>query len=531
MKKIKGYNLKKIVYLDGIRLRNAILSSLALIKKKKNYLNKINFFPIPDKDAGTNLFHTLNFIVSELYFLEDRSITLMSHQLSKSALSAAQGYSGTILAQFFQGFARGFSEQVRISTVDFALASQKASKAAYASLSEPIEGTILSVMRDWANSVSKIAEQTDDFVELLNMSLQEAKQSLAETKKILPVLKKAGVVDAGAQGFIFLLDGILNFIKKGNLKDLRTLSRHNKPSRGHKSEKKIHDYSGAQPVDEFGIVTDSSCDLPDHYLKNYKIHVIPLKIIFGSETFLDKVQITPTEFYNKLIKSPTHPKTSQPALADVTRLFDEIVPKYNHILSIHLPLAISGTLSVVEKAAQKYGKKITCIDGKNISAALGLVTMEAVYAIEKGLSREKVINRIEQSIENIKIFIVLPTVKYLVKGGRLSKSKGFIGRLLRLNPILAFDTQGQIVPLSKAFGNKTALKKAFKIAQRAVKDYKRIKFMIAHADAPVKARWVSVKLSRLFQLQEKIEIVEVAPVLGVHVGPGTVGFGFIGYHQ
>lgn len=522
---------KKILLLDGRQFKFSLLSALKLIQKKIRYLNRINFFPIPDKDTGTNLFHTLNTICSGIHHHPDDSIGKIGEKITQLALAGAQGYSGTILAHFFLGFFQAILDKANLNTTEFARAAEYACKAAVESISDPMDGTMTSVIQEWSNFILTLSGQTDNFIDLFRRSLPIAKRSLANTTKILPVLKKAGVVDAGAQGFVYLIEGMSTFFRKGIYEPVSASRKSQFEATGIQRDSDSAWVPSIYSRNAIGIVTDSSCDLPDRFIQTHQVHFIPLKIVFGSQTFLDKIQMTPSEFYRKLVGSPWHPKTSQPAFADVTRLFDEIVPKYNHILSIHIPRAISGTLSVVEKAAQEYGKKITCIDGKNISAALGLVIMEAVYSIGKGLSREKVINRIEQSIENIKIFIVLPTVKYLVKGGRLSKSKGFIGRLLRLNPILSFDTQGHIVPLSKAFGNKTALKKAFKIAQRAVKDYKRIKIMIAHADAPVKARWVSVNLSRLFQLQEEIEIVEVAPVLGVHVGPGTVGFGFIGYHQ
>lgn len=415
--------------------------------------------------------------------------------------------------------------------MEFARAADLACKSAFDSIPNPERGTMISVMQDWSNSISEIATQTDDFIELLSRSLPTAKKSLSQTKTILPELKRAGVVDAGAQGFIYLIEGMLKYLKKGLSKNgLSTISSRieiNTMETG-RSKTKIQPKTIRKTI---GIVTDSSCDLPAEFIQTHQIHFVPLKIIFGDQIFLDKIQISPTEFYQKLVKSPRHPRTSQPALADVIEIFNKVVPNYDHILSIHLPRAVSGTLSVIEKAAQKYEGKITCIDGNSISAGLGLLIMEAVSAIGDNHPLEEIKDQIQKSIDNIRIFIVLPTVKYLVKGGRLSKPKGFVGRLIRLNPIVSFNTQGHLFPLTKAFGNKAAFEKAFKIAQEAVQEYSKIKFMVAHANAPEKARWVSGQLSSMFHLQEKIQIVDAAPALGVHAGPGTVGFGFIGYHE
>jgi len=128
----------------------------------------------------------------------------------------AQGNSGAILAQFFYGFAEGVKGKWQLTTAAFASAVQRAKKAAYDALSEPRDGTILTVMSDWANYIENTAKKTEDFVELLKNGLNKAKQSLAETPKKLEILKKAGVVDAGAQGFVHLLEGIVNFIDKAN---------------------------------------------------------------------------------------------------------------------------------------------------------------------------------------------------------------------------------------------------------------------------------------------------------------------------
>jgi len=570
MNKFNNIRLSKIRYLDGKRLRYAILASTRLISKMQNHLNKINVFPVPDGDTGTNMAHTMNHISEKLSQQQERSIATVSNTLAESALMGAQG--------------------------------------TFEALSEPRDGTILTVISDWANYIENAAHKTEDFVELLKKGLHRAKQSLAETPKKLEVLKKAGVVDAGAQGFVHLLEGIVNFIDRGRierifhrqtdeqpvvehvnlneveseikfrfctecmitgtkidranlrqaLKDLgdslivaggddraRIHIHTNSPDTvfdvitgyGEISERKIDDmikqhddiYSIAK-AGSIGIVTDSSCDLPYNFIKENQIHVIPLKLIFGDQTYLDKVNISPIEFYDKLITSPHHPKTSQPAVADILKVYKQVLLQYDSILSIHLPKAVSGTFQAIEKAVQMSGSdKITCIDGKGISVALGLVVMEAVEAIQAGLTLEQVKERVQIAIENIKIFIMLPTLKYLVKGGRVSKQKGLIGKIMGLNPIVTFDKDGRVVLAAKAFGEKSAMKKTLSMATPYIRKYKRVKFIVAHANAYSKALWYVEQLKKLFDVKEDISVVDAAPVLGVHAGPGTVGFAFIGY--
>jgi len=608
MSRDKKNHQKKIRYLDGRRLRNAIFAGTRRLARRQNHLNQINVFPVPDGDTGTNMVHTMKHISSELAEVSDKSISTVSDQLAESALMGAQGNSGAILAQFFHGFAEGVKGKWKLTTTAFASAVQKARRAAFEALSEPKDGTILTVINDWANYIEAAAKKTEDFVDLLKNGLHHARQSLAETPKKLAVLKKAGVVDAGAQGFVNLLEGIAHFIDKGNIakiiqerfagdsaptgvaarksdekieyqfcteclvhgdsidhsrlkKELLPLGNSlivagsqqkirvhihtNSPDQvyaiisryGVVSQKKVDDmtrqhrhFAGKTVAKTIGLVTDTSCDLPHDFIEDNSIHVIPLRIIFGDNIYLDKVQLSPLEFYEKLLESPVYPTTSQPPLGDVLEFYQKLVPKYESIISIHLPRVLSGTLQVIEKAAKMAGgDRITCVDGRGISGALGLILMEAAEAIKQGLSRDQVVERINRAVANIKLFIMLPTLKFLVKSGRISKPKGFIGNLLNLNPIVSTDQEGRLLQVGKAFGEKAAMKKSFKMAEKWLQKYKKVKFIVAHANAPLKADMYVSQIKKVFNVSQNIPIVDAAPALGVHAGPGTVGFAMLGY--
>jgi DegV family protein with EDD domain len=236
-----------------------------------------------------------------------------------------------------------------------------------------------------------------------------------------------------------------------------------------------------------------------------------------------------TRLRNAVIASIVHLEQHLDYLNKIN-VFHDVVPRYDRVLSIHLPRVTSGTFQAVENAAREFEKgKIICIDGKNISGALGLVVMEAAAAVKEGLSFDKIFLRIQEAIENVNIFIILPTLKYLVRGGRISKSKGIIGKIIHLNPIVSFDREGHVVLAAKAIGEKGALKKSLKMAARQTRQYKKVKWIVAHANAYSKAEGVAAELVKRFNIGEEIPIVEAAPALGVHVGPGTIGFAFIGY--
>jgi len=520
----------KISYLNGLRLKNAIIEASKRVECMKESINKINIFPIPDKDTGTNMSITLNQALVSILPRADKSISIMSSLFAEAALMGAQGYSGMILAYFFSGFAEAVKDKSRLSTQTFVAAMQKAKEKAFQSLAQPCQGTMLSVISDWANFLESAAPTTHDFVDLLSASLKKAKDSLARTSNTLPVLKKAGVVDAGALGFVHLLEGFEHLILQGTIERLKPPL-----SEMAASKAEIQTTAGiAAPMKKVGLVTDSSCDLPDQFVKENDVHVIPLKLVFSNKTYLDKVDITPSEFYEKLAHASGHPHTSQPAVADIKKVYEKVLPLYEKIVSIHLPAALSGTLQNIELTAKSIKEnlnKITCLDGKNISGGLGLIVREIAYLIQQKLPFDQILERTKGFIDNTHLAISLPTLKYLVKGGRVSKQKGFIGNLLHLNPIISINSKGELYLAGKTIGSKAARKKTLELIVNKAKHYKRLKFCVAHAKALAKAEWYVNQLQQTFQITDEIPILEAAPVLGVHAGPGTAGIAFIGFND
>jgi len=197
-----------IKYLDGKRLYRVIHAGLQKVLAREDYLNKINVFPVPDNDTGTNMAYTLTAIEEGITDKSPNQINEMSQKIADSALDGARGNSGVILAQFLLGFADAIQDKLTITTKQFSQAVEKACDYAYDALMEPREGTILTVIKDWSEYIRNHSDRIYDFSELLHNGLERAQESLKDTPKKLAVLKKAGVVDAGAQGFVYLLEGM-----------------------------------------------------------------------------------------------------------------------------------------------------------------------------------------------------------------------------------------------------------------------------------------------------------------------------------
>ncbi|OGT55193.1 MAG: hypothetical protein A3F17_08835 [Gammaproteobacteria bacterium RIFCSPHIGHO2_12_FULL_41_15] len=214
--------MNKITYLDGMRWYRALIAGIRHVIARQDYLNNINVFPVPDRDTGTNMALTLSAVIEGTFAAPKHHLPQLFTTIAESALSGARGNSGTILAQFFQGMAEGIDQECgKMEPRHFAVAVSHGVQSSYNALSQPKEGTILTVLKDFSLHISQtIAKNHTDFVNLLHLGLDAAKKSLQKTTQQLKELKKAHVVDAGAQGFVDLLQGIYDFIHHGSLDQL-----------------------------------------------------------------------------------------------------------------------------------------------------------------------------------------------------------------------------------------------------------------------------------------------------------------------
>jgi len=205
----------KIAYLDGPRLRTAILAGSRSIISNVEELNSINVFPVPDGDTGTNMASTMRSIAASLGQVFHRDAGSVLRQAARSALEGARGNSGAILAQFLQGLAHELGSEARIGAKRLAHAAVAAAEKTRTALVSPREGTILTVLHDWAQALHDCAARSDDILHVFLAGFDAAKLSLERTRNILPEMRRAGVVDAGAKGFVHLLEGMAELLKQG----------------------------------------------------------------------------------------------------------------------------------------------------------------------------------------------------------------------------------------------------------------------------------------------------------------------------
>ncbi len=207
-----------VSYVNGERIYYAFLAGSRQVARYKDLLNRINVFPVFDSDTGNNLSATLNYMVDSVRPSPCAGETVRS--LADASLNGARGNSGIILAQFINGLSREIGDQKRLTTRAFGDSMVRAVPYAYGALSRPVEGTMLTVLREWAEAVNNWGKETNDFGEVLLNSLERARVSLKDTREKLKVLKDAAVVDAGAQGFVLFLEGVAELFKTGDIKSL-----------------------------------------------------------------------------------------------------------------------------------------------------------------------------------------------------------------------------------------------------------------------------------------------------------------------
>jgi DAK2 domain fusion protein YloV len=199
---------------DGQILKEMFTSGAAWLEKSAPDINAINVFPVPDGDTGTNMLLTMRSALQEATDNSGRDAASIAKSLSHGSLMGARGNSGVILSQFWRGLAKGLNGKHSFGGKDFAKALVEASQAAYEGMVHPVEGTMLTVLRDAADAAEKAAKTSSSgLISVLKAAVEAARESVARTPSLLPVLKEAGVVDAGGQGVYVLLDGAFHFLK------------------------------------------------------------------------------------------------------------------------------------------------------------------------------------------------------------------------------------------------------------------------------------------------------------------------------
>ncbi|MBD1381594.1 DegV family protein [Metabacillus arenae] len=275
-------------------------------------------------------------------------------------------------------------------------------------------------------------------------------------------------------------------------------------------------------MDKIKIVTDSTADLPIEIIEKYDIEVVPLSIVIEGETYLDRVEIEPDEFIEKMEKTNDLPKSSQPPVGKFVELYEKLIKQGYKVISIHMTGGMSGTCQSAECAAKMVEGDITVFDSRFISKALSFQVVEAARLVKSGESKESVIKKIIDIRDSTFLFVAVDTLENLVKGGRIGKGKALLGSLLKLKPIASLQ-DGVYTPVAKVRSHSQVVKFLCEQFAEDVKG-KTVKAVgIAHADALELADNLKKSLYEMMP-ELDVDISFTTPVISTHTGKGAIGF-------
>ena len=270
------------------------------------------------------------------------------------------------------------------------------------------------------------------------------------------------------------------------------------------------------------IVCDSTADLPRELIKEYGIHIVPLKVHFGEKEYKDGVDITPKEFYKKLQASDVLPTTSQPSPGEFAESYENILKMGGStIISIHISAHLSGTYRSATVAKSMLPEAdIEVIDSKQASTVLGLIVLEAARAAKSGKTKEEILALIGEMVEKIKVFFMVDSLEYLEKGGRIGKAQAILGSMLNIKPILTLE-EGIIVPAAKTRGRAKGMEQLLLKMKSEIGTGKQARMAIMHAIEYDGMETLRDRVRNKWQPEELI-VSDIGPVIGTHVGPGTI---------
>ena len=282
------------------------------------------------------------------------------------------------------------------------------------------------------------------------------------------------------------------------------------------------------------LVTDSTADLSPELAERWNIKVVPLYVNFASgrgegtdaaegiETLRDGVDISPDEFYRRLVESGVLPTTSQPSVQDFLEVYQELTKDGDEVISVHISSKLSGTSNSAVQAKERLGgdARVEVVDSGLASMGVGMTVLAGARAVESGADFDTALQEVRKASSELRIFFMVDTLVYLQKGGRLGKAQALLGSLLSIKPILTM-RDGEIYPLERV---RTRGKALHRLAEIVGEMAPIAELCVIHATTPQDAASLGEGLSHLLA-PEKIISLRLGPTVGVHAGPGLVGVG------
>jgi fatty acid kinase fatty acid binding subunit len=269
----------------------------------------------------------------------------------------------------------------------------------------------------------------------------------------------------------------------------------------------------------FAVVTDSTADLPDAWRDQYAIEVVPLKVLFGQETFRDRVDITDQQFFNRLAASSALPTTSAPSPGEFAEVYQRLSKDYAGCISIHIGAQLSATAEAARVGASSVdGFKVSVIDSQTVSMPIAFLCRVAAECT----TLDEATTAVEQRVPKARVLALLDTLRYLEMGGRLSRAQAMIGTMLDLKPLLLVADR-EIKPVDRVRTRSRAIPR---MVEYFKSDMPVEHMAVMHAQAADEAEQVAGELRTEFPGRE-VTVGQIGAVLGTHTGPKAMGIVYL----
>lgn len=578
--------------MDGPRLRRSLLAAADWVAAARDDLNRLNVYPVPDGDTGTNMGLTLRAVAQALRGLGDAPLPDVTAAMAAASVRGARGNSGMMLSQFLLGFQEGLGQRLRASARHLAVAVRRGFDRLYGSLDEPVEGTILTVAREAADEADDARDERDIRV-FMGRLVRRANDALQRTPDLLAVLKAAGVVDAGAKGFVRFLEGVKRLIEEGHqaegaverlapnaaaqtevagdrdfqyctevmvrgasrlaAADARRALRSLGGSivvldAGDVLKAHIHtdtpqavfdlaatwgtveftkaddmraQHAALRAVRRVAFVADTACDLSDTTVFAHRIGLVPTQVIVDDRAYLDRLELGPEEFFVRL-RAGADASTSQPSPQAFTDAFTEATREAESVVAVVLSAALSGTYANAESAARAFDGRVHVVNSRSASLGEGLLVLRGVELAAEGWEAAAITRELDRVRAQSGGWFTVATFERLVRSGRLSRARAWLGTRLNLKPVLAVSSEGKIEPVARVRGADQARRRILEMLDRALAGRREVRLGVAHGDIPAFAEALRAELVARYHPKECLVSV-VTPVVAAHTGVGAWG--------
>lgn len=274
------------------------------------------------------------------------------------------------------------------------------------------------------------------------------------------------------------------------------------------------------------IVIDSTADVTQEIIEKHNLKMVPLKVNFENESYLDKVELTTSMFFDKLAQAEKSPTTSQPSPGDFVQAFSEVLLEGDQVLGIFLASELSGTYDSARMAREMIGSdNIRIVDSKSVCLGAFALILEAIELVNQKKGIDEIVNELERVKGSIVAVAGLDTLKYLEKGGRLSKGQAVIGSILNIKPVIGIK-DGAVSVIDKVRGKNKMIKWLDEWIEKNNFDLSDKTVLLFHGQSYDQLKALREVIEEKYKIKNIIE-QEVGAVIGTHSGPGVLGIGFL----